>query len=184
MNTTVNDDWTARELNEASPILKKAFANKDKDEIRPRQVVKRITIVLVVFSLALIGLFLSLIAIRTGKFVTPDQQAFAGFVILLSVGLIAASLLGLVLSLWNAFVASYLQSQAWKFEAAEATDQVHIIVESVAAGAAGTAVSAVVKTTTTFPIDETLARAVSKAVSKADAAETQEMVTAFRQAAE
>ena len=186
MNTIVTDEWTGRELNEASPILKKALESRDKGEIRPRQVVKRISIVLGVFLIALILLITSLLAIRTGQFATPDQEALAGLFLLLSVGLIAASLLGLVLTMWTAFVSSYLQSQAWKFEAAEATDQIHIMIESVSAGAAGTAVSTVMKASvtasSTFPLNETIVRAVSKAVAKAGSAETQEMISALRQA--
>ena len=66
---------------------------------------------------------------------------------------------------------------------AEATDQIQIIVESVAEAAA---LSAMPKrsTETTFAVNDPLVQAVRIAVSKAAPDETAEMVTAFREVAE
>ena len=186
MNTAMQQELTVQELGQTTPLMKKAFDAKERAETRPRQVVKKISTILVILALAIAALIASLISIRAGLFPTADQQALGGLLLLLSLGVIVAANVGLVLTIWSAFVSSYLQSQAWKLEAAEATEHVHVLIASVAEGAA---VKAVAETrlasdhVSPFPINQELASAVRKAVAKAGETEAKEMVTAFREAA-
>jgi hypothetical protein len=182
MNTSIRDEWTVRDIDQSTPLLKKAIDIMEKEEVRPRQVINKLGLILVILTIGFLSLSATLITIRIGVFATADSQVLGGLLVLLTLTIIGVSIFGLVLSLWNALVSTYLQSEAWRFEAAEATDQVHIIVESVAAAAAVTTVTAsaaVVKPTST--VNEVIVQAVNKALAKAGPAEKAEMVNAFRE---
>ncbi|MGH9969614.1 MAG: hypothetical protein ACREBG_17720 [Pyrinomonadaceae bacterium] len=185
MNTSITNEWLHSEVNSSTPILKKALQITGKDEVRPRQVVRKLATISGILAVGILGLICTLIAIRLGLFHSSGQQSLAGLFVLLSVGLILVSFFGLLLAIWGAFVSTYLQSQGWKFEVAEVTDQIQIIVESVAAAAPRVAVArGDLSTETTFPVNEPLVEAVRKVVSRAAPTETAEMVSAFRDAAE
>src|SRR5258705_6843601 len=125
-------ELTDSEIRQYTPILRKAVEIREKDEIRPRQVVRKLATISGILAVGILGLIGSLIAIRLGTFLSPDQQLLGALFLLLSVGVIIVAFFGLLLTMWGAFVSTYLRSQAWKFEVAEATDQIQIIVESVA----------------------------------------------------
>lgn len=186
MNTNLTNELSYSEVNGSTPILKKALQITGRDEVRPRQVVRKLATISGILAVGILGLICTLITIRLGLFQSSGQQSLAGLFVLLSVGLISVSFLGLLVAIWSAFVSTYLQSQGWKFEAAEATDQIQIIVESVAAAAPPVAVAraGVAVAETAYPVNEPLVQAVRKVISRAAPTETAEMVSAFREAAE
>ncbi len=174
---------------EFSRILNNALRISERDVIRPRELLRKLGTIVGVFILGILGLVFTLLSIRWRAFTGGDQQAFAAMLVLLSGALIVFSVLGGFLTLWNAFISTYLELRGSQVETAEVTDQYQILVESVVTAAPPTAAQPVERdeelfgvSTGVYTVNEPLVEAV-KAVAKAAPAETAELVTAFREAA-
>jgi hypothetical protein len=168
------------ELLSKSPILKKAVKVSQKNAIRPRELMRKLGILLLILIVGVVGLILTIVSIRWGAFHGSEQQALAGMLVLLSGTVILVSVMGGLVSLWNAFLSTYMESQGSRVETAEVSDQYTMLVESLAApveqGEAAVVAGA-------YPLNEPVAEAVS-AVARAAPAETARMVTVVRQMAE
>jgi hypothetical protein len=106
--------------------------------------------------------------------------------VFLSGAVILFSIVGSFLTLWNAFVSTYLELQGSQVETAEVTDQIQILVESVVTAAPVDEPTEVIESewaaaSGTYIVNEPLVQAV-KAVARAAPTETAEMVVAFREA--
>ena len=103
MNTSITNELTDSEIGQYTPILRKALEIREKDEIRPRQVVRKLATISGILAVGILGLIGSLIAIRLGTFLSPDQQLLGALFLLLSVGVIIVAFFGLLLTMWGAF---------------------------------------------------------------------------------
>lgn len=176
------------ELLQSSPILNNALRISERRAIRPRELLRKLGTILSVLTLGLLSLVFTLLSIKWRVFGGADQQAFASMLVLLSGALIVFSVIGGFLTIWNAFVSTYLELRGSQVETAEVTDQYQILVGSVVTAApvpqaTWEAVEGELAfATSVYPVNEPLAQAV-KAVARAAPAETAKLVTAFRAAA-
>ena len=181
---TVPERTNIDNLMKRSQILHKAINTRVRGAIGQREVIRKLTVILSVFLIGLAGLVITLLLIRWRVFAGPEQQAFAAMVALLSLGVMMFSMIGSCLTIWNAYVLTYLELRGSQVEAAEVTDQYQILVESVVTAApafrlAGEEIPAPART---YPVIQTLAEAV-KAVARVAPAEHAVMVAAFKEAA-
>lgn len=174
------------ELLEKSQILKRAVKTTGRPVMHPRELMQKLGAILGVFLFGLVGLVVTLVLIRLQIFEGPQQQAFAAMSVLLSGAVILFSIIGSFLSLWNAFVSTYVELQASKLDIAELTDQIRSLIGSLVTAAPPEPKVVVHEEVAilagTYRVNEPLARAM-KAVAAAAPSETAEMVTALTEAA-
>jgi hypothetical protein len=176
----------ADDLLRSTPILQKALKTRERGAIHPRELLRRVGVIFSAFLVGLLGLVVTLLLIRWRVFDGSQQQAFAALSVLLSGTLMIVSVVGAFLTLWNAFVSTYLELRGSQLETAEVTGSIQTLVGSLVEAAPDVELTSErieeIAPSGTYVVNEPLVQAV-KAVARAAPAETAEMVTAFAEAA-